>query len=57
VFGHFVPVFRYKVNNRKPTEQKNIHEQLWETKGVVYARTHKKDIFCYQTSPLLQVPI
>ena len=44
VFKSFSPVFRYKVKNGLPLEEEIIDEELWQSDGVVYARTHKQEI-------------
>jgi hypothetical protein len=44
VFKSFVPAFRYKVENGLPLEEEIIDEELWQSDGVVYARTDKKAI-------------
>lgn len=44
VFNSFAPVFRYRVQNGKPIKEKVLNEELWQSDGVVYARSHKKMI-------------
>lgn len=40
----FLPVFRYKVQDGQPINEKVLDEELWQSDGVVYARTDKKTI-------------
>ena len=44
VFKYFVPVFRYKVQDGQPINEEVLDEELWQSDGVVYARTDKKTI-------------
>lgn len=44
IFENFQPVFKYKMKNGRPVNERVIDPDLFGARGVVYARVHGKSV-------------
>ncbi len=44
IFSFFVPTYQYRVCKGQSVDGKVLSEKLWNSTGVVYARTYRKEV-------------